>query len=337
MAKVSKVRRKSDSRRHKVSPCPLPSHSLKVLKDVHQKKKGSKGQEKKEWKDATCSVCLEYPHNAVLLLCSSYNKGCRPYMCATSNRYSNCLEQYKKAYTKVTSTQITEQGHGSMDDSGFSLGLGCPSENAEASEILCPLCRGQVKGWTVVEPARNYLNTKRRTCMQENCAFVGTYEELRKHVKAKHPRARPREVDPSLAAKWKRLEREREREDVISTIRSSMPGAIVMGDYVIERNYRGFSGDYYDVDDYLGDTIFRLESISGGRNDRVNSRGSGYHSWSEDDLMTDYGRNVSASGRFNDNYTSRFPRNPGQRLPLRALSRTGRLRQRSHTAADRDT
>ncbi|GFS41795.1 hypothetical protein Acr_00g0076480 [Actinidia rufa] len=83
-----------------------------------------------------------------------------------------------------------------------------------------------------------------------------------------------------------------------------------------------------------------LESISGGRNDRVNSRGSGYHSWSEDDLMTDYGRNVSASGdsgRFNDNYTSRFPRNPRQRFPLRALSRTGRLRQRSHTAAGRDT
>lgn len=78
-----------------------------------------------------------------------------------------------------------------------------------------------------------------------------------------HPRARPREVDPTLAEKWKKLEHEREQSDVMSTIRSTMPGAIVMGDYVIESNYRGASRDY-DVDDYLDEVILSLESFSGG-------------------------------------------------------------------------
>uniref|UniRef100_A0A7N0TW75 Uncharacterized protein n=1 Tax=Kalanchoe fedtschenkoi TaxID=63787 RepID=A0A7N0TW75_KALFE len=76
----------------------------------------------KDWEGATCSVCMECPHNAVLLLCSSHDKGCRPYMCGTSLRFSNCLDQYKKAYTKV-------------------------GEKCEVSALACPLCRGQVKGW----------------------------------------------------------------------------------------------------------------------------------------------------------------------------------------------
>ncbi|KAI8012869.1 hypothetical protein LOK49_LG05G02301 [Camellia lanceoleosa] len=327
MAKVGKVQRKSDCRCHRVTPYPLPSHSSKVLKDVHQKKKRSKAPEIKQWDDATCSVCMEYPHNAVLLLCSSYDKGCRPYMCATSSRYSNCLEQYKKAYTRVSSTQIAEPWLGSIDESGF-LGLGCLSEKTQVSELLCPLCRGQVKGWTVVEPARKYFNTKRRTCMQDNCSYVGTYKELRKHVKAEHPCACPREVDPTLAEKWKRLENEREREDVMSTIRSSMPGAIVMGDYVIERNYRGgFSGDY-DVDDYLGDAIFRLESFGGGGNGHhVNSSDGLFesdhqYSWDEEeDIDLNRDANVSASGNFDDNFISRFTRYQSRLL-------SGRLRRR---------
>jgi len=66
---------------------------------------------------------------------------------------------------------------------------------------------------------------------------------LRKHVRADHPCARPREVDPSLEQKWRRLERERERDDVISTIRSSMPGAVVFGDYVLEGSHYEFDSD----------------------------------------------------------------------------------------------
>ena len=267
MARVNKVRRKANSRLHRATPFPLSSHPRKVLKDVHLKKKHSKALAKKGWEDATCSVCMEFPHNAVLLLCSSYEKGCRPYMCATSCRYSNCLDQYKKAYTKVTSTQSSPQSQGSTENLSLGSHSGLPNEKMEVSELLCPLCRGQVKGWTVVEPAREYLNAKKRTCMQDNCSYVGTYKQLRKHVRAEHPLARPREVDPSLEEKWKRLEGERERNDVLSTIRSSMPGALILGDYVIEGNYHGFYRDYaeYDAEAYFDDALFSLDSFGRGR------------------------------------------------------------------------
>lgn len=88
-----------------------------------------------------------------------------------------------------------------------------------------------------MEPARVFLNAKKRNCMQDGCTFIGMYKEIRKHVKAEHPTARPRQVDPAVEQKWRRFERERERDDVISTIRSSMPGARVFGDYVIEGNH----------------------------------------------------------------------------------------------------
>uniref|UniRef100_A0A2P2IK70 Uncharacterized protein n=1 Tax=Rhizophora mucronata TaxID=61149 RepID=A0A2P2IK70_RHIMU len=271
MAKVNKQRQNTGSRRLRVTQYLLPSCSRKTAKvctakKKHLKKKHPDATEKKDWEGATCAVCLEFPHNAVLLLCSSYNKGCRPYMCATSRRFSNCLEQYKKAYTKLCSIEGLQQQNGSMDNSGFNLDSGQFNEKLEARELLCPLCRGQVKGWTVVEPARKYLNSKKRTCMQDKCSFVGTYKQLRKHVRTKHPLARPRAVDPVLEEKWKRLECERERNDVISTIMSSTPGALVLGDYVIEPGFRGIYHDY-DSEDSLDDGFFPLEPL-----DRVQSR-----------------------------------------------------------------
>ncbi|KAL3620881.1 hypothetical protein CASFOL_035793 [Castilleja foliolosa] len=216
MAKGSRGRRGIATRQCRPTPYPLPSYGK-------TKQKHCSKTVKKDWVDATCSVCMECPHNAVLLLCSSYEKGCRPYMCGTSFRYSNCLDQYKKAYTKPESPET--------------LPLRTSPNNTRPAlepDLACPLCRGQVKGWTVVEPARAYLNATKRSCMQDGCSFVGTFKELRRHVKAEHPCAKPREVDPTLAQKWRRLERDREREDVMSTIRSSTPGAVFFGDYVIE-------------------------------------------------------------------------------------------------------
>ncbi|THG22893.1 hypothetical protein TEA_026940 [Camellia sinensis var. sinensis] len=273
---------------------------------------------------------MEYPHNTFLLLCSSHDKGCHPYMCGTSSRYSNCLDQYKKAYTKVKSTRHDQASHRSADNpivAGSVSSL--PVEKFEATELACPLCgggdalpwehtlvnngrqptksslvatnhgkgqewrlpkgtptysnvyKGRVRGEAkesgvreeenrepksardvrrrdrlprcergrrvlggIPDPnTRQYLNAKKRSCIQDSCSFVGTYKELRKHVREEHPSARPREVDPSLEQKWTRLEREREREDVISTIRSSMPGAMVFGDYVIEGSHYRFDSD----------------------------------------------------------------------------------------------
>ncbi|GMN39734.1 hypothetical protein TIFTF001_008967 [Ficus carica] len=302
MAKVKKLQRKSDLKSFRATRYLLPSSNWKVCKHAHSKKKRDKASEKKDWEDATCSVCMEFPHNAVLLLCSSYNKGCRPYMCATSHRYSNCLEQYKKAYTKVGCTQSSQQSSGSMGDLGSNSFVGQPNENIEVPELLCPLCRGQVKGWTVVEPARKYLNAKKRTCMQDQCTFVGNYKELRKHVKAKHPLARPRAVDPVLEEKWKRLECERERSDVISTIISSTPGAVVLGDYVLEPNQSSFYSDYdSDLDDFFED--FHIGSFNLGRNAGFLPRGTyrrDYDSVDGDDIgvhRSTFPGNAPASGR----------------------------------------
>uniref|UniRef100_A0A7N0V9I8 Uncharacterized protein n=1 Tax=Kalanchoe fedtschenkoi TaxID=63787 RepID=A0A7N0V9I8_KALFE len=237
MARISKRLRKSGSGRVKGASTALCSPHQNISGDINGP------TEKKLWEAARCSVCMECPHNAVLLLCSSHHKGCRPYMCATSHRFSNCLDQYKKAYTKTTAIQNAQLGSMGASKSVSDLS----DEKVEVAELSCPLCRGQVKGWTVVESARGYLNSKKRTCMHDKCCFVGNYRRLRKHVKTHHPLAKPRQVDPALEAKWKRFERERERDDVISTVTSSMPGAIVLGDYVIERTYHDRSS--YDDSD----------------------------------------------------------------------------------------
>ncbi|KAL1814795.1 hypothetical protein ACET3Z_017369 [Daucus carota] len=254
MAKGMRGRRRIASRQSRTTPYPVSNCKQDVSKCSIEKKYSDGILHKKDWEDATCSVCMEYPHNAVLLLCSSYDKGCRAYMCGTSCRYSNCLNQYKKAYWKVSTPHQNQALHGATADSSSLVSPPVSSwpmeECGEVGELACPLCRGQVKGWTVLEAAREYLNGKKRTCMEDKCSYVGTYKELKKHVKLQHPTARPREVDPAHEQKWKRLEREREREDVISTITSSMPGSMVFGDYVIERSPFGFDiSEYEDSDD----------------------------------------------------------------------------------------
>ncbi|KAJ3700287.1 hypothetical protein LUZ61_003992 [Rhynchospora tenuis] len=256
MARIPRSRRLAGRHIRSASYPAIPLYRFKAGKPINSaqtlKKVISHKKKRCDWEDATCSVCMEYPHNAVLLLCSSHEKGCRPYMCGTSYRHSNCLDQFKKASSKSC-------GLGSQAWTG--------SEKPGSLELTCPLCRGQVKGWTVVEPARKYLDNKRRTCMQEGCSFVGTYRELRKHVKVEHPSAKPREVDPAMEQKWRTLEHERERQDVISTIRSSMPRAVVFGDYVIEmgESDEDNDDDSYDEEGPLGNEAGDRAGVDGAR------------------------------------------------------------------------
>lgn len=156
------------------------SHSSSRFKRVSRKEM-SFAVEKYAWTNATCPVCMEFPHSAVLLLCSSHGNGCRPYICASSYQHSNCLDQLVMSCRKEA------------------------SEDPDAIELVCPLCRGEVKGYTLVEPARKQLNRKRRSCMEDGCSYMGTYRELCKHVQKKHPSANPRAVDPLHAYRWKRL------------------------------------------------------------------------------------------------------------------------------------
>jgi len=309
---------------------------------------------RKEWEEATCPICMEHPHNAVLLICTSHDKGCRPYICDTSYRHSNCLDQYRKAHESsgkavdralggassflspdrlpqepltmdvgrtlgivtgisvagsersvedhvegemsITPLGLAMQGltvrgaeymsgGSSMDgdlgrdgadgsvSSEFLQGAASGTE-ADAGDLLCPLCRGKVEGWRVVDAARQHLNCKIRTCAQEACGFSGPYEELRKHARGMHPSARPSDVDPARQRDWRRLERQRDLGDVLSTIQSAMPGATVLGDYVID----GDDEDDEDEEDGSGFpsdegnwwTVFLLcqvfgPSMAGGR------------------------------------------------------------------------
>ncbi|ESQ34193.1 hypothetical protein EUTSA_v10008096mg [Eutrema salsugineum] len=230
MGKARRARRRISARRIRARPYKFTSSKRVVGRSVFANN-CPKVMEKNEWADAVCSVCMECPHNAVLLLCSSHDKGCRPYMCGTSFRYSNCLDQYKKASAKLMPSHQQPI-----------------NSKSELANLKCPLCRGQVKGWTIVKPARDDLNLKKRSCMQENCSFAGTFKELRNHMKMDHPCAQPREVDPDVEQKWRSFETEQDRNDVISTIRSTMPGATVFGDYVIERGAYGSDSDS-DTDD----------------------------------------------------------------------------------------
>uniref|UniRef100_A0ACD5YHF8 Uncharacterized protein n=1 Tax=Avena sativa TaxID=4498 RepID=A0ACD5YHF8_AVESA len=155
--------------------------------------------EKCAWKDAICPVCTECPHDAVLLLCSSHDKGCRPYVCGTDFVQSNCLEQLMESC----------RSPGSCDDPG-------------SVEIRCPLCRGDVKGYTLVEPAREQLNRNRRSCMQDGCSYIGTYRQLCNHARKKHPSAKPRAADPLHEYRWRRLEFRTAMQDMICATNSSV-------------------------------------------------------------------------------------------------------------------
>ncbi|XP_051149345.1 uncharacterized protein LOC127264046 [Andrographis paniculata] len=197
----------------------------------------------KQWEDARCPVCMEHPHNAILLMCSSHEKGCRPFMCDTSYRHSNCFDQFRKSF-KATSAEIwtpedlsnlttmpllsttvasenpvpnpeTEPG---QDGSASSI----PAAPPQKPKLVCPLCRGNVNGWTVVESARGFMNAKPRTCASETCDFNGTYTELRKHARSIHPLVRPTDTDPERQRNWRRLERQRDLGDLLSTLQSSI-------------------------------------------------------------------------------------------------------------------
>lgn len=236
----------------------------------------------KELDEVSCPICMDYPHNAVLLVCSSHDKGCRSYICDTSYRHSNCLDRFKKLKSNSSSRSIssfsinsetpnnafdnnTTLSNGSLetlrgdsnrdnnDNRNNSGNLGAHVEGTQdvsgsvhvddssesKSGMICPLCRGAVLRWEVVQEARNYLNMKSRSCSREACSFVGNYMELRRHARRVHPMVRPSDIDPSRERAWRRLENQRAYEDIVSAIQSAIPGAVVVGDYVIENGDGG--------------------------------------------------------------------------------------------------
>ncbi|XP_075500789.1 uncharacterized protein LOC142539301 [Primulina tabacum] len=284
----------------------------------------------KEWDEASCPICMDHPHNTVLLICSSHDKGCRSYICDTSYRHSNCLDRFKKLREeKVDSLSapglIQEGQHDiiatsrnfdpaiDVNDSNLNISLTASSSAAfvgmprgsglgaihnvnpsfedrevsslerldldetnmekseDGSNLRCPLCRGNVLGWRVVEEARKYLNLKARSCSHESCSFFGNYNELRCHARSVHPTVRPADVDLSRQSAWRTLERQREYNDIVSAIRSAMPGAIVLGDYVIDNGDRS-SGERDNEGGRWLSTFFLFHMI-GSIDSRAERRG----------------------------------------------------------------
>ncbi|KAK4782558.1 hypothetical protein SAY86_016660 [Trapa natans] len=236
----------------------------------------------KELDEVSCPICMDYPHNAVLLVCSSHDKGCRSYICDTSYRHSNCLDRFKKLKSNSTSRSISsfsrnsetpnnafdnntaisngsletlrgDSNTGNDDNQNYSGNLGAHAEGTpvvsgsvhvdDSSDssvgTVCPLCRGAVLRWVVVQEARNYLNRKSRSCSREACSFTGNYMELRRHARRVHPMVRPSDIDPSRELAWRNIENQRSYEDIVSAIQSAIPGAVVVGDYVIENGDGG--------------------------------------------------------------------------------------------------
>lgn len=202
----------------------------------------------KEWEDARCPVCMEHPHNAILLICSSHKKGCRPFMCDTSYRHSNCFDQFRNSFGEVSavlqrpedltnstlpapatssaavSEAVISDLEGERSPERSIAVLAVPSDDPVKSILACPLCRGTINGWTVVKNARHFMNAKSRSCACETCDFNGTYTDLRKHARSEHPLVRPNDTDPERQRNWRRLERQRDLGDLLSTLQSSIGG-----------------------------------------------------------------------------------------------------------------
>lgn len=239
---MPKERRDRSSSFDRSGTSPFPCGSSPSLLSL-TKNPSENEEHVKEWEDARCPVCMEHPHNAILLMCSSHEKGCHPFMCDTSYRHSNCFDQFRKSSAETPPTipqqeetpvstatsdlpTYTMTPEGAMSDSNAERSEGSSVMQANCEKVkgklVCPLCRGDINGWMVVEPARVFMNAKSRSCACETCDFSGTYSELRKHARIEHPLVRPSEADPERQRDWRRLERQSDLGDLISTLRSSM-------------------------------------------------------------------------------------------------------------------
>ncbi|CAI9102673.1 OLC1v1000975C1 [Oldenlandia corymbosa var. corymbosa] len=146
-----------------------------------------KGGRKDQWEEIKCPICLHHPHQAVLLICSSHEKGCRPFLCDTNRQLSNCFDQFCKYFS--VSPSKPSNNHNQDQPNQF---LPC---GEKGQEVRCPLCRSQITGWTIVKGARALLNKKVRNCPLDSCKVSGKYSDLKKHANREHPAAVPSDSD----------------------------------------------------------------------------------------------------------------------------------------------
>lgn len=185
---MHKERRKMpvSSNRNRVSPYPLRSCRNNKQKEVESP---VELESVSEWEDVRCVICMEPPHNAVLLQCSSFSKGCRAYMCDTSARHSNCFKQYRRNNS---------------------------TSRCSGKTLNCPYCRGEVHGTMKSTCARRFMNARPRCCSVDKCDFSGTYAQLKNHLKTVHPGFTPPKLDHWEQQMWEQLEREAEYIELLN-------------------------------------------------------------------------------------------------------------------------
>ncbi|KAJ0247963.1 hypothetical protein HA466_0163420 [Hirschfeldia incana] len=177
MLKERQVSPVTNNRNNRASPYPLRTSRSKKQKEAESPPLAPESSVS-EWEDVRCVICMEPPHNAVLLQCSSFSKGCRAYMCDTSSRHSNCFKQYSWRNKKTASKTLN-----------------------------CPYCRGTVHGTVKSTPARRFMNARPRCCSVDECRFSGSYSQLKTHLKAEHP-----DFISPVQQMWEQTLRERETE-----------------------------------------------------------------------------------------------------------------------------
>ena len=131
-------------------------------------------------------------------------------------------EETQLVTTNLSAAQTSESTVTVVQEEITLEGSPTSCEHQTPPKLVCPLCRGQVKEWTVVDAARRFMNAKSRSCSCETCNFSGNYTDLRKHARMEHPQVRPSEADPERQRNWRRLERQRDLGDLLSTLQSSM-------------------------------------------------------------------------------------------------------------------
>ncbi|CAN8293259.1 unnamed protein product [Cochlearia groenlandica] len=183
------------SNRNRVSPYPLRSCRSKKLQEAEPPLVQETAS---QWEDVRCVICMEPPHNAVLLQCTSFSKGCRAYMCDTTSRHTNCYKQYRRNKSRSTSRCIKKT-------------------------LSCPFCRGEVHGTVKSTCARRFMNARPRPCSVDKCGFSGTYSQLKTHLKAEHPDFTPLKLDTCEHQQqhemWEQLEREAEYNELLDARR----------------------------------------------------------------------------------------------------------------------
>uniref|UniRef100_A0A803PGE2 Uncharacterized protein n=1 Tax=Cannabis sativa TaxID=3483 RepID=A0A803PGE2_CANSA len=197
----------------------------------------------KELDEISCPICMDHPHNAVLLRCSSHDKGCRSYICDTSHRHSNCLDRFKKLRDSTTdipteSSSLSVNTYGTNTPLRPNLNEGNDNLNLNENNAVLSVDLHE-------EQPQENNNT------QGPNSILDTQEGIVEAVESESFRERVVELDeldvenssePNLSLKCPLCRGDVLGWDVVeearNAIRSAMPGAVVVGDYVIENGDR---------------------------------------------------------------------------------------------------